>query len=111
MKTIVVRSSNVISNADMYMTHGLDVFTSTGKGILLETLKKRMMAGEVCRFAYKKINGSIRIAVGCLQEQAVNANIKGTGMPKRYYGMFSYLDLEKMAWRSFKENNFIGIID
>lgn len=95
----------------MFMMNGMDVFTSVGKGTLLETLKKRMMAGEVCRFAYKKVDGSIRLAVGCLQEQAVRANVVGTGIPKRYYGMFAYLDLEKMAWRGFKEENFIGIID
>jgi hypothetical protein len=37
--------------------------------------------------------------------------VVGTGIPKRFYGMFAYLDLEKMAWRGFIESNFVGIID
>jgi hypothetical protein len=41
----------------------------------------------------------------------VDANVKGTGIPKRFYGMFAYLDLEKMAWRGFKEERFIGTIE
>ena len=49
--------------------------------------------------------------VGTLQLQAVNANTKGTGIPKRFFGMFVYLDLEKMAWRGFKEERFIGTIE
>lgn len=111
MEALSVKNSNVVRNTVMFMMNGMDVFTSIGKGTLLETLKKRMMAGEVCRFAYKKKDGSIRIAVGCLQAQAVKANVVGTGTPKRYYGMFAYLDLEKMAWRGFREENFVGIID
>ena len=88
-----------------------DVLTATSKGIELETMKKRMMRGEVVRFAYMKLDGSVRIAVGTLQPQAVEANTVGSGIPKRFYGMFAYLDLEKMAWRGFKEERFIGTIE
>lgn len=93
----------VMNNADM--------LTSVSKGIQLETMKKRMMRGECVRFAYMKLDGSVRIAVGTLQPQAVAANVKGSGVPKRFYGMFAYLDLEKMAWRGFKEERFIGTIE
>ena len=89
----------------------MDVATSVSKGMLLETLKKRMMRGEVVRFCYQKLDGSIRYAVGTLQSDAVKANIAGTGGPKRFHGMFAYLDLEKMAWRGFKEERIIGIVD
>jgi hypothetical protein len=51
------------------------------------------------------------VAVGTLQPQAVKANVVGTGAPKRQFGQFTYLDLEKMAWRSFREENFIGTIE
>jgi hypothetical protein len=88
-----------------------DVLTATSKAIELETMKKRMMRGECVRFAYMKLDGSIRIAVGTLQREAVKANVMGTGIPKRFYGMFAYLDLEKMAWRGFKEERFIGTIE
>lgn len=93
----------VINNSDM--------LTATSKGIELETMKKRMMRGEVVKFAYMKLNGDVRIAVGTLQPEAVKANVNGNGIPKRYYGMFAYLDLEKMSWRGFKEERFIGTIE
>ena len=88
-----------------------DVLTATSKAIELETMKKRMMRGECVRFAYMKLDGSVRIAVGTLQSEAVKANVNGNGIPKRFFGMFAYLDLEKMAWRGFKEECFIGTIE
>ena len=111
MEALTINAKNIVSNAIAFANHNIDMPTSISKGALLETLKKRMMRGEVVRFAYKKINGEIRIATGSLQKNAVEANIEGTGIPKRFYGMFAYLDLEKMAWRGFKVENFIGIID
>lgn len=113
MKQIAAVSTNEIvrySVKNVVMNH-VDMLTATSKGIALETMKKRMMRGEVVRFAYMKLDGSVRVAVGTLQPNAVVANIKGTGIPKRYYGMFAYLDLEKMAWRGFKEERFIGTIE
>jgi hypothetical protein len=95
---------------NMLINHS-DMLTSTAKAIELETMKKRMMRGECVRFAYLKKDGSIRIAVGTLQANAVQSNTAGTGLPKRFYGMFAYLDIEKMSWRGFKEENFIGTIE
>ncbi len=69
------------------------------------------MRGEIVRFCYQKLDGSIRYAVGTLQSDAVKANIEGTGIPKRFYGMFAYLDLQKMQWRGFKTERLIGIVD
>lgn len=91
--------------------NNVDLFTATSKGMALEAMKKRMMRGECVRFAYMKKDGSVRIAVGTLQPQAVEANTVGTGLPKRFYEMFAYLDLEKMDWRGFKEERFIGTIE
>ena len=87
------------------------MLTATSKGIALEAMKKRMMRGECVRFAYMKKDGTVRIAVGTLQKQAVESNTTGNGIPKRYFGMFAYLDLEKMAWRGFREERFIGTIE
>lgn len=111
MEALVISQSNIVKNAINFVNHNADVPTAIGKGTLLETLKRRMMRGEVVRFCYRKLNGEIRTAVGTLQENAVEANVVGTGIPKRFYGMFAYLDLEKMAWRGFKFENFIGIVD
>ena len=113
MKQIATVSTSEIARyaAKNVVMNNVDMLTATSKGIALETMKKRMMRGECVRFAYMKLNGEVRIAVGTLQPQAVAANVKGTGIPKRFYGMFAYLDLEKMAWRGFKEERFIGTIE
>ena len=113
MKQIAAVSTNEIARyaAKNIVMNNVDTLTATSKGLALETMKKRMMRGECVRFAYMKLDGSVRVAVGTLQPNAVEANVKGTGIPKRYYGMFAYLDLEKMAWRGFKEERFIGTIE
>ena len=113
MKQIATVSTSEIARytaKNVVMNH-VDMLTATSKGLALETMKKRMMRGEVVRFAYMKLNGEVRTAVGTLQPQAVAANVKGTGIPKRFFGMFAYLDLEKMDWRGFKEERFIGTIE
>lgn len=113
MKQIASVSTNEIARyatKNIVMNH-VDINTGISKGVQLEVMKKRMMRGECVRFAYMKLNGSVRIAVGTLQANAVEANLSGTGIPKKYYGMFAYLDLEKMAWRGFREERFIGTIE
>lgn len=113
MKQMATVSTNetVRYTAKNITMNNVDLFTATSKGMALEAMKKRMMRGECVRFAYMKKDGSVRIAVGTLQPQAVEANTVGTGLPKRFYGMFAYLDLEKMDWRGFKEERFIGTIE
>ena len=113
MKQIAAVSTNEIARfaAKNIVMNNSDMLTATSKAIELETMKKRMMRGEVVRFAYMKLNGEVRIAVGTLQEQAVKANTVGRGVPKRFFGMFAYIDLEKMDWRGFKEERFIGTIE
>ena len=113
MKQIAAVSTNEIARfaAKNVVMNNSDMLTATSKAIELETMKKRMMRGEVVRFAYMKKDGTVRVAVGTLQPQAVAANVKGTGIPKKFYGMFVYLDLEKMAWRGFLENRFVGTIE
>lgn len=113
MKQIAKVSTNEIARYAVknIVKNNSDTLTATSKAIEMETMKKRMMRGEVVRFAYMKLNGEVRVAVGTLQPQAVKANTVGTGIPKRFYGMFAYLDLEKMAWRGFKEERFIGTIE
>ena len=113
MKPMATVSTNEIvrytaKNVEM---NNVDMFTATSKGMALEAMKKRMMRGECVRFAYLKKDNTVRVAVGTLQPQAVEANTVGTGVPKRFYGMFAYLDLEKMDWRGFKEERFIGTIE
>ena len=87
MKAIQFNSANVIKSAIKCMNFEMDAATSISKGMMIETLKRRMMRGEVVRFCYQKLDGTIRYAVGTLQSDAVKANVAGTGIPKRFYGM------------------------
>lgn len=80
------------------------------KALILANLKSRMQKGEVVRFVYLKKDGTLRQAVGTLQPDAVKANVVGTGHG-RGKEQFTYIDLEKMQWRSFLKENIIGIID
>ena len=102
MKAIQFNTANVVKSAIKCMGFEMDAATSVSKAMMIETLKKRMIRGEVVRFCYMKLDGTVRYAVGTLQSDAVKANIAGTGIPKRFYGMFAYIDLQKMAWRGFK---------
>ncbi|MCI6392928.1 MAG: SH3 beta-barrel fold-containing protein [Bacteroidales bacterium] len=113
MKALTISTNSIVNNIVKVLSESesIDTPTAISKGLILETLKKRMMRGEVVRFCYQKLNGEIRTAVGTLHTQAVEANIAGTGIPKRFHGMFAYIDLEKMAWRGFKEERIIGIVD
>lgn len=113
MRQITTMSTSEIARytAKNIVMNNVDMFTATSKAIAIEAMKKRMMRGECVRFAYMKKDGSVRIAVGTLQPQAVEANTVGTGVPKRFYGMFAYVDLEKMSWRAFLEERFIGTIE
>ena len=111
MKPIVINQNNVAMDAAR-ISKKSDMTTSLSKSLELEVLRKRMMRGEVVRFLYLKADGvTLRTAVGTLQEDSVAANVKGTGCNRRQYGQFCYLDTQKMGWRSFKIENFIGIID
>ena len=49
MKAIQFNTANVVKSAIKCMGYEMDEATSISKGIILETLKKRMMRGEVVR--------------------------------------------------------------
>ena len=113
MKKLAVSTNEIARYAvKNIVMNGSDSLTATAKAIELETLKKRMMRGECVKFAYMKLDGSVRIAVGTLQKDSVEASVNGNGLPKRFYGMFVYQDLLcNLEWRGFKEERFIGTIE
>lgn len=113
MKSIKIQSSEVARYAAKnVVVNGSDMLTATSKAVELATLKARMMRGECVKFAYMRLNGEVRIAVGTLQKDSVEASINGNGLPKRFYGMFVYQDLLcNLEWRGFKEERFIGCIE
>ncbi len=110
-QSIVISERNIVSDAAR-ISQRSDMPTSMSKAVELEVFRKRMMNGEVVRFLYLKADGvTLRMAVGTLQADSVKANVKGTGVNRRQFGQFCYLDTEKLAWRSFRISNFVGIID
>ena len=114
MRQIAALSTNEIARYAVknVVKNHVDMLTATSTGIALETMKKRMMRGECVRFAYMKLNGDVRIAVGTLQKDSVEANVNGFGIPKRFYGMFVYQDLLcNLEWRGFKEERFVGCVE
>lgn len=113
MKNLVVKQSEIVRySVKNVVMNGSDSLTATAKAMELATLKARMMRGECVKFAYMKLNGEIRIAVGTLQKDSVEAAVNGNGLPKRFYGMFVYQDLLcNLEWRGFKEERFIGCIE
>jgi len=111
MKPIIISETNIVNDAARF-SQKLDVLTSISKSIELELMRKRMMCGQVVKFLYLRAKDNTpRMAIGTLQEDAVAANVKGTGCNRRQYGQFCYIDLIRLAWRSFKIENFVGIID
>lgn len=69
-----------------------------------------LLAHNIVYFTFRKVNGEIRHAVGTrnltLAEIRTNSNIPTPKGPEQPY---SYFDIEKMGWRSYKPENIISI--
>lgn len=69
-----------------------------------------LLAHNIVYFTFRKVNGEIRHAVGTrnltLAEIHTNSNIPTPKGPEQPY---SYFDIEKMGWRSYKPENIISI--
>ena len=115
MKSIQIQTSEVARYAAKnVVVNGSDMLTATSKAVELATLKARLMRGEICKWAYKKVNGEIRICVGTLYNDMVKNMTVGGHTPKKYFGQFAYIEMfpdGRMEWRSFRESNFIGTIE
>ena len=79
-----------------------------------ESFRLKLQNG-IYRFSYFKTDGSIREATGTLNMELIPEDKRpsfqgedsGRILPP---GVFTYYDLEKKAWRSFRYDNFIGFI-
>lgn len=65
------------------------------------------MQKRVVRFKYRKLDGSIRTAIGTLQKDLL-PKIKGTGRPMKEDSQL-YFDVEKQSYRSFKKHLLLVI--
>ena len=72
---------------------------------------KQTLASGVVNFKYTKKDGSERIASGTRHMDFIKtqgAEPKGTGTEK--IGVITYYDLDKEAWRSFREESFVEFL-
>ena len=112
MKATQINQTNVIEKAVLFVNYyNMDINDAVRKGIMLEQLRNRMVNGEMVKFKYQKVDGSIRSAIGTLQADVVAANTKANGIYRKAQGTFCYIDLECFAWRSFKEERLIEILN
>lgn len=74
----------------------------------LYRLAKAMREGVVS-FYYQKADGSIRKAVGTLQNVPAGATLGGKKVTKPSYKTLAYFDVERNAFRCFKVENLICV--
>ena len=115
MKQIMISTNEVARvAAKNIVVNGSDTITAVAKSAELQALKSRLMRGEICKWAYKKVSGEIRVCVGTLYNDMVKSMTVGGHTPKKYFGQFAYIELFSdghLEWRSFRESNFIGTIE
>lgn len=83
---------------------------STGKSFAVALSKswqlyklRKKMAEKTVKFAFEKVDGSLRVAYGTLQD----VNVKGKRRENNK--TFAYFDVEKEAFRCFRVENLIKI--
>ena len=82
----------------------LDVTFSEAMKMAWKSVKLRIrMRMGVVRFKFRKVDGTIRNALGTLMEGYFEVN--GSGKPN--YSVQTYFDVEKGHFRSFQINNLI----
>lgn len=88
----------------IYRETGKSFAVCLAKAWALYRLKRSMLKGVV-KFAYEKLDGSLRIAYGTLQNQ--DNKVKGTKPAS--IKTFNYYDVEAEAFRCFRIENLITV--
>ena len=91
--------------------HKIDQSNALKYAWWFEDFRNKLRTGA-WQFSYFKTDGTIRMARGTLSPAAIPEDKK----PKilysvsgiENYGVFTYWDLDRGAWRSFRLDNFIG---
>ena len=71
-------------------------------------LAKKMRKGIV-NFTYRKVDGTIRQALGTLMNLPAGRTLNGKRMTKPSYKTFAYFDIVKGEMRCFKVENLLNI--
>lgn len=75
-----------------------------------------MLRADIVSFKFEKKDGSIRVAYGTRNRDIIarvlgpSTSSSGTKRPARE-GFVTYFDIEKMSFRCFAEERFLGVID
>lgn len=76
----------------------------------LEESLRSLLAHNIVSFTFKKVDGTIRHALGT-RNLTIASIYTGSDIPAPVYGEqpYSYYDVEKNGWRSYKPENLISI--
>ncbi len=99
--------SLMVQSWQMVRRYGLTMAEAMRKSWAILKLKKQMKAG-IIKFAYEKVDGTIRTAWGTLKEDPI-PQTSGNDNRKKNDTIFVYFDKEKDGFRCFKLINFIRI--
>jgi len=109
MKT-KINELELLDRAKTMVAKGYNLQQSLNQSSMIELLQFKLMNGTA-HFIYKKKNNELREAFGTLLSKVVTNNINGNGEPKRFYNCQAYFDIESQAWRSFKYENLVTILN
>ena len=105
-----INQLEVLYRAKNMVLRGYNLNQSLKTSMLIEYLQFQLMNGTA-HFLYRKGDSSIREAFGTLLEKVVERNTNGLGYPRKYDGLQAYFDIEEQAWRSFRYENFITVLN
>ena len=71
-------------------------------------LKMEMLAGKAVRFSFRKVDGTVREALGTLAQAAINYIPNGNGRPAPD-SVQRYWDLEAGGYRSYSKASLLAI--
>lgn len=76
----------------------------------IATSLRSLLAHNIVSFTFRKVDGTIRHAIGTRNLTLAEIHT-GCNIPAPVYGEqpYSYYDVEKMGWRSYKPENLISI--
>ena len=109
MKT-KVNQLEVLDRAKTMVMKGYNLNQSLMTSMSIVALQFQLMNGT-SHFIYRKKDGSLREAFGTLLEKVVERNTNGLGYPRKYDGLQAYYDVEEQAWRSFRYENLVTILN
>lgn len=98
------------------MKYAHQIYKSTGESFSICLMKAWQiyrlaedMRNRIVRFAYKKVDGSVRHAEGTLMNLPSGVTVNGKRSTKPSYKTFSYFDAEKGEMRCFKVENLLMV--